>query len=87
MPLTLGNVAALKTHNDFYLLALFWTTGLSLALFQDPFYLTAVTCITLLMKWLEIRLYKSSVTGLLKAVLLSCGLCEHCKRKMPAQQP
>lgn len=41
----------------------------------------------LLMKLREMRLSKSSVMGLSKAVLLSCGLCEHCKRKMPSQQP
>lgn len=42
---------------------------------------------SLLLTLREIRLSKSSVTGLSKAVLLSRSLCKHSKRKMPAQQP
>lgn len=41
MALTLGNVAALENPYDFYLLVLFWTIGLSLAVFPDHLCLTA----------------------------------------------
>lgn len=40
MALTLGNVAALENPYDFCLLVLFWTIGLSLAVFPDHLCLT-----------------------------------------------